>query len=51
MNGLALIIAAAFGFGFCALVLLLWSLGSGQYEDLEGAANRILLEEDDTDGG
>lgn len=26
------------------LVLFLWSLRSGQYEDLEGAANRILFD-------
>ncbi|MBS0278628.1 MAG: cbb3-type cytochrome oxidase assembly protein CcoS [Proteobacteria bacterium] len=47
MSGFALIIAAAFGFGLCALVLLLWALGSGQYDDLEGEANRILLDEDE----
>lgn len=45
MSGFALIIAAAFGFGLCALALLLWSLGSGQYDDLEGAANRILIDD------
>lgn len=47
MSGFALIIAAAFGFGLCALALLLWALGSGQYDDLEGEANRILLDEDE----
>ncbi|MGN6517387.1 MAG: cbb3-type cytochrome oxidase assembly protein CcoS [Rhizomicrobium sp.] len=47
MSGFGLIIAAAFGFGLCALALLLWSLASGQYDDLDGAANRILMDEDD----
>ena len=47
MSGFALIIAAALGFGLCALVVLLWSLGSGQYDDLEGAANRILIDDMD----
>lgn len=47
MSGFGLIIAAAFGFGLCALGLLLWSLGSGQYDDLEGAANRVLIDEDE----
>jgi len=47
LSGFALIIAAAFGFGLCMLALLLWSLGSGQYDDLEGAASRILLDEPD----
>jgi len=47
MSGFALIIAAAFSFGLCALILLLWSLGSGQYDDLEGEAHRILMDEDE----
>lgn len=49
MNGFALIIAAAFAFGLGGLGLLLWALGSNQYEDLEGAANRILIDEEDCD--
>ena len=28
--------------GGAALAVFLWSLRSGQYEDLQGAANRIL---------
>ncbi|MGB8366367.1 MAG: cbb3-type cytochrome oxidase assembly protein CcoS [Rhizomicrobium sp.] len=48
MNALALIIAAALGFGFCALGFLLWALNSGQYDDPEGAAQRILLDDDDS---
>ncbi len=47
MNGMALIIAAAFVFGLGALGVLLWSLESGQYDDLDGAANRILLDDDE----
>ena len=47
MNGFALIIAAAFAFGLGALGVLLWTLGSNQYEDLDGAANRILIEDPD----
>ena len=50
MSGFALIIAAAFGFGLGALALLLWSLGSGQYDDLEGDANRILMEDNEESG-
>lgn len=45
MNGVALIIAAALTIGLGALGLLLWSLGSGQYEDLDGAAERILIDD------
>ncbi len=43
---MALIIAAALAFGLTALGLLLWSLNSGQYDDLEGDANRILLDDE-----
>jgi len=32
---------AAFGLGF-----FLWSLRSGQYDDLDGAANRILFDDE-----
>ena len=48
MSGMAIIIAAALGIGLVSLGLLLWSLNSGQYDDLDGDANRILLP-DDTD--
>ena len=47
LNGIALIIAAALAFGLRALGLLLWSLGSGQYDDLEGAAEHILIDDPD----
>ena len=47
MTGLALIIASAFAIGLGALVLLIWALGSGQYDDLDGDAARILIDEDD----
>ncbi len=38
-------IASALLFGVIALGLLLWSLTSRQYEDLEGAAQRILIDD------
>lgn len=47
MNGIALIIAAALTFGLSALGVLLWTLNSGQYDDLEGAAERILIDDQD----
>lgn len=46
MNGMAVIVAAALGFGLGALVLLLWTLQSGQYDDLDGDAQRILIDDD-----
>ena len=46
MPGLALIMLAALLLGLGALAAFLWSLRSGQYEDLDGAAWRILIDED-----
>jgi cbb3-type cytochrome oxidase maturation protein len=42
MNGMVLIIGAALLLGLGGLALLLWALSSGQYEDMEGDALRIL---------
>ncbi len=41
------LIPIALGIGLTALAAFLWSLQNGQYDDLEGAAERILLQEDD----
>jgi cbb3-type cytochrome oxidase maturation protein len=49
MSGMAAIIACALLVGLVALVVLLWAIGSGQYDDLEGDANRILLSDPDDD--
>jgi cbb3-type cytochrome oxidase maturation protein len=32
--------------GFAGLLAFLWSLKSGQYEDLDGAMERILADDD-----
>lgn len=42
MNGMALVIAAALLMGLGGLGVLLWTLSSGQYEDMDGDALRIL---------
>jgi cbb3-type cytochrome oxidase maturation protein len=47
MNMLIILIPVALGLGGLGLVAFLWSLKSGQYEDLDGAAWRVL---DDGDG-
>jgi cbb3-type cytochrome oxidase maturation protein len=39
-----LVVSLALGAG--GLGFFLWSLRSGQYDDLDGAANRILFDED-----
>ncbi len=34
-------------FGLVFLVVLIWAVKKGQYEDMEGNASRILLDDDD----
>ncbi len=41
------LIPIAFGLGLTALAAFMWSLKAGQYDDLDGAAERILHEETD----
>lgn len=45
MSNLLILIPVALGLGLLGLAAFVWSLKSGQYDDLEGAAHRIL--EDD----
>lgn len=47
MTGLALLIPIALGMGLMGLAAFLWSMRAGQYDDLEGAAHRILIDEED----
>ncbi len=46
MNVLVYLVPAALGLGLLGLVAFLWSLKSGQYDDLDGAALRILQDDD-----
>ena len=46
MSMLIYLIPVALFLGGLGLVAFLWSLRSGQYDDLEGAAHRILRDED-----
>jgi cbb3-type cytochrome oxidase maturation protein len=45
MNGLMILIPVALLLGLVGLVAFLWSLGSGQFDDLDGAAVRILADD------
>ncbi|TCD14934.1 cbb3-type cytochrome oxidase assembly protein CcoS [Oricola cellulosilytica] len=47
MNVLIYLIPVALGLGALGLAAFLWSIRSGQYSDLDGAAERILGEEVD----
>jgi cbb3-type cytochrome oxidase maturation protein len=42
MTGLLFLVPIAVAMGLLALVGFLWALRSGQYEDLDGASQRIL---------
>jgi cbb3-type cytochrome oxidase maturation protein len=46
MNGVLLLIPIALGLGLVGLAAFFWAARSGQFEDLDGAALRILIEED-----
>ena len=45
MSVLGVLIPVALLLGLAGLVAFVWSLKSGQFEDLEGAAQRILLDD------
>jgi cbb3-type cytochrome oxidase maturation protein len=47
MNMLIFLIPIALFLGGLGLYAFLWSLKSGQYEDLDGAAWRVISENDD----
>jgi cbb3-type cytochrome oxidase maturation protein len=47
MTVILYLLAASLLLGGGGLALFLWSLRSGQYEDLDGAANRILFDDED----
>jgi len=46
MNGLAILIPVALGMGLLGLMAFFWALRGGQFEDMEGAAARILIDEE-----
>jgi len=47
MDILVYLIPIALLLGGVALAAFLWTLRSGQYDDMEGAANRILFDDDE----
>ena len=49
MNALLLLIPLALLLGLLGLVAFLWALRAGQFDDLDGAAGRILLDEEEDD--
>jgi cbb3-type cytochrome oxidase maturation protein len=47
VTGLLFLIPIALFLGGLGLLAFLWALRSGQYDDLDGAAERILHDEDE----
>lgn len=47
MNGVGVLIPIALLLGLIGLAAFFWSARSGQFEDLDGAALRILIEEEE----
>ena len=47
MTVLAYLIPIALGLGALGLISFFWAMRSGQFEDLDGAAHRVLIDEDD----
>lgn len=49
MNILLMLVPVALALGFTGLVAFVWSLRAGQYDDLDGAASRVLFDDDISD--
>ena len=47
VNGLIFLIPTALGLGLLGLAAFFWSLRQGQFDDLDGAALRIFVEEEE----
>ena len=51
MTSLLVMIPVALALGALGLGAFLWSLSNGQYEDLDGSAERILFDNEDRPKG
>lgn len=47
MNVILYLLGLSLLLGAGGLAMFLWSLRSGQYDDMDGAANRILFDDED----
>lgn len=45
MNGILFLIPVALGLGLLGLFAFFWAVGRGQFDDLDGAALRIFIED------
>jgi len=49
VNVLVYLVPMAIGLGLIGLFAFLWALKSGQYDDIDGAAQRVLSDDDVAD--
>ncbi|WP_417621959.1 cbb3-type cytochrome oxidase assembly protein CcoS [Parasphingorhabdus sp.] len=49
MSGLTLLIPVALLMGLCGLFFFFWAVRNDQFEDLDGAAQRVLIDEEEGD--
>jgi cbb3-type cytochrome oxidase maturation protein len=49
LGGLLYLIPIALFLGLLGLAAFLWAMRSGQFDDLDGAAQRILFDDDEDD--
>ena len=47
MTDFLYLVPIALALGLIGLLAFMWTLKSGQYDDLDGAAERILLDDED----
>ncbi|MEN2494913.1 MAG: hypothetical protein TECD_00823 [Hyphomicrobiaceae bacterium hypho_1] len=47
MNQIIILLPIALLLGFLGLIAFVWSIHNGQYDDMKGAAERILLDDID----
>ena len=46
MSGLAILIPVALSMGLFGLVFFFWAMRNGQFDDLDGAAQRVLIDDE-----
>lgn len=46
MDVLTYLVPVAIGLGLIGLIAFIWALRSGQYDDVDGAAHRVLSDDD-----
>lgn len=47
MTGLVILVPVALGLGMLGLASFFWAMRHEQFDDLDGAARRVLIDDDD----